>query len=113
MFYLKFKKMKTYEPFSRLLKKSDSSKLKSHVVAYIPAGKMLKAPRITDTPAIKTIEYEIGDSDYKTEARVSEVEFEFGWNGTSCAVSSEIIISLVPLISGGKNVIHSDDAQTY
>jgi|WetSurMetagenome_2_1015567.scaffolds.fasta_scaffold955426_2 hypothetical protein len=104
--------MKTYEPFSRLLKKADNSMLKSHVVAYIPAGKMLKAPRINDTSTIKAMVYEIGDSDYKTEARVSEVECEFPWDGTPCIVSSEIIIP-TPLISGGKNVIHSDDAQTY
>jgi len=105
--------MNYYEPFSRLFKKADGSKLKSHVSVYLPAGQNLKETKFVETsnPPVTTIEYGIDFSFIKTQPRVTEAIKEFDWNGQSRDVSTEVFD--LQGNSGGKNVINSNDAQVY
>ena len=105
--------MNYYEPFSRLFKKADGSKLKSHVSVQLPAGQTLKETRFVETsnPPLTTIEYGIEFSTIRTEARITEVIKEFPWDGVTRNVSTEIFD--LQGNSAGKNTLSSTTAQNY
>jgi hypothetical protein len=105
--------MNYYEPFSRLFKKADGSKLKSHVSVYLPAGQTIKETGFAETsnPPLTAIEYGIEISSIETKPRIAEVIKEFAWNGQTRDVSTEVFD--LQGNSGGKNVLNSDDAQIY
>jgi hypothetical protein len=105
--------MNYYEPLSRLFKKADGSKLKSHVSVQLPAGQTLKETRFVETsnPPLTTIEYGIEFSTIRTQARISEAIKEFTWDGITRDVSTEIFDPHGN--STGKNTISSSTAQIY
>jgi hypothetical protein len=103
--------MNYYEPFSRLFKKADGSRLKSHVCVYLPAGQTLKETRFSETSSLTTIEYGIEFSTIETQPRMAEAIKEFPWDGQPRDVSTEVFD--MSGNSTGKNVIHTSKAQVY
>jgi len=105
--------MNYYEPFSRLFKKADGSKLKSHVTVQLPAGQTLKETRFVETsnPPLTKIEYGIEFSTLRNEARITEAIKEFPWDGITRDVSTEIFD--LQGNSAGQNTLSSANAQIY
>ncbi len=103
--------MNYYEPFSRLFKKADGSKLKSHVAVYFPPGQTLKETKFVETSLLTTIEYGIELSGIKTESRTAEAIKEFPWDGQQRDVSTEVFD--LNGNSTGRNTINTHDAQVY
>lgn len=103
--------MNYYEPFSRLFKKADGSKLKSSVTVLLPASINLAETKFLDDGATVTIEYSAEQSDLESASRVITLIKEFNWNGVARNVSTEIFD--LNGTSGGKNVISTNQAQVY
>lgn len=105
--------MNYYEPNSRLFKKADNSKLKSHVEVYLPANQSLKESNFEETanPPLTIIEYTVVIDPNENTPRTVEMIKEFRWNGIARNVSTEVLD--LQGNSGGKKVIHSNTAQVY
>ena len=103
--------MNFYEPFSRLFKKADNSKLKSSVTVYLPANINLAETKFSDDGTTVTIEYSAEQSDSDSAARPVTMIKEFNWNGANRNVSTEVFD--LNGTSGGKNVISTTQATVY
>lgn len=103
--------MNNYEPFSRLFKKADGSKLKSSVTVFIPANSNLAETKFEETAPLSLIEYSAELSDFDSAPRVVNLVKEFNWNGVNRDVSTEVFD--LDGNSGGKNVINTSQAQIY
>ena len=103
--------MNNYEPFSRLFKKANGTKLKSSVTVFIPANNNLAETKFEESASLTTIEYSAELSDFDSAPRIVNMVKEFDWNGVDRNVSTEVFD--VNGASGGKNVINTSQAQIY